>query len=153
MRMRVFTLVLFCACATEKVAEAPQPAGPSPEEQAKQQADAQLKAEAEARAKLPVPPGLDEQAMDPTANPCDDFYQYACGGWVKTTEIPADRPLYSRGFVAILDRNEAVERQILEDAAAGKLPATRPSPSNWATTTPRAWTSRSWRKRCPSCRS
>src|SRR5205823_4250534 len=80
-----------------------------------------LKAEQEARARLPMPPGLDEAAMDPSADPCADFYQYACGGWMKTTEIPADRPLYTRGFVAILERNELVEKQILEDAVAGKL--------------------------------
>lgn len=68
-----------------------------------------------------MPPGLDETALDAAANPCTDFYQYACGGWMAKTEIPADRALYSRGFVSILERNEQLMRAILDEAAANTL--------------------------------
>src|SRR5687767_11718541 len=71
-------------------------------------------------AQKPLALGLDEASMDPTANPCDDFYQYACGGWMQRTEIPPDRARYSRGFMAIADRNELLLKDILEQAAAGK---------------------------------
>src|SRR5271165_7011910 len=29
--------------------------------------------------------------MDPSVKPGDDFYEYSNGGWIKRTEIPADR--------------------------------------------------------------
>jgi endothelin-converting enzyme/putative endopeptidase len=41
-------------------------------------------------------------------------------------EIPADRSLNSRGFVAIIDRNEESLKGILQEAADNKLPANTP---------------------------
>ena len=29
--------------------------------------------------------------MDTTADPCEDFYQFACGGYLEATVIPEDR--------------------------------------------------------------
>jgi predicted metalloendopeptidase len=45
-----------------------------------------------------------------------DFYQFACGGWIKNNPIPADRPIWSR-FGELAERNRTVLRSILEDAA------------------------------------
>ncbi len=70
----------------------------------------------------PVPPGLEESAMDTKADPCSDFYRYACGGWMDATEIPSEKSIFSRGFIAIADRNESSLKVILEEAGAGKLP-------------------------------
>ncbi len=64
--------------------------------------------------------GLDQGALDKSVAPCDDFFQYACGGWLAKTEIPADRSRWSRGFSEIQKQNEATLHQILE--AEAKLP-------------------------------
>src|SRR5215470_11219151 len=74
----------------------------------------------------PVPPGLDAAALDTSANPCDDFYQFACGGWLKATPIPADRSVWGRGFNVIEERNEQTLKEILELIAEGKAPEGTP---------------------------
>jgi endothelin-converting enzyme/putative endopeptidase len=71
------------------------------------------------------PIDFDLTAIDKSADPCVDFYQYACGGWIKNNPIPADQSRWGR-FSELEERNREVLHQILEEAAhaTGKRDAT-----------------------------
>jgi putative endopeptidase len=69
-----------------------------------------------------TPPALmiDPTAIDASVNPCQDFYQYACGNWIKRTPLPSDKPRYTRSFSVIDDRNLDILHTLLENDAHGK---------------------------------
>jgi putative endopeptidase len=65
---------------------------------------------------LPYSPSLDVTDMDRTVNPCEDFYHYSCGGWLKKNPIPPDQSSWSV-YAKLYDDNQRFLWGILEDAA------------------------------------
>ncbi|MGO9711376.1 MAG: M13 family metallopeptidase [Polyangiaceae bacterium] len=60
--------------------------------------------------------GLDVAAMDRSVAPGSDFFLYANGGWLKTADIPADRP--STGvWLRLQEVVEKRKKDILDEAA------------------------------------
>ena len=69
-----------------------------------------------AAAETPSANSFNVSSLDRKADPCEDFYQFACGGWLSKNPIPADQSDWGR-FHELAERNRALLRGILEKAS------------------------------------
>jgi putative endopeptidase len=70
-------------------------------------------------------PVLNVSSMDKTVDPCVDFFEYSCGGWIKKNPIPPDQTSWSV-YSKLEDDNKLILRNIVESAA-------KPDPARDAT--------------------
>jgi endothelin-converting enzyme/putative endopeptidase len=71
--------------------------------------------------------GIENPWLDRTVDPCDDFYRFSCGNWMKSHPLPPDRGYFDRAS-ELQEHNDAILREILEKASAGEAarsPASR----------------------------
>jgi putative endopeptidase len=76
--------------------------------------------------------GLQLDALDRTAAPCTDFYQFACGGWMAKNPVPPDRASWGR-FEELAERNNDTLHKILDAASSGTDPETKKIGDYYAT--------------------
>ena len=76
-------------------------------------------------AALPYTPSLDVPSMDSSADPCVDFYQYVCGGWMKANPIPPDQASWSV-YGKVADENQQYLWGLLDEASRKAVGRTAP---------------------------
>lgn len=71
--------------------------------------------------------GFDTANLDRSVSPCDDFYKFANGGWMKNNPVPPDRSMWAT-YSKLTTQNEDALRGILEKSS--KDTSAKPG-SNW----------------------
>ena len=66
--------------------------------------------------------GFNPANLDKNCKPCDDFYEFAMGGWMKNNPIPPEYPQWG-SFSQLADRNRTELRTVLEAAAKANAPS------------------------------
>jgi len=64
-------------------------------------------------------PGLRPADINTSIKPCEDFFEYANGTWLKTTQIPAEYPMWG-AFMEIRERNLETLKGLLSEVSARK---------------------------------
>ncbi|MEZ4816152.1 MAG: M13 family metallopeptidase [Bdellovibrionota bacterium] len=60
---------------------------------------------------------LDPTTIDKQVDPCTDYYQYACGNWIKTTPLSPEYSRWVRSFSTMAQLNLKTQREILDELA------------------------------------
>lgn len=70
----------------------------------------------------PLATGIHKEDLDTSVNPGDDFYQFACGGWMKSHPLPGDYSRYGT-FEQLGENNDKQVRELIEGIAGKKQDA------------------------------
>ena len=68
--------------------------------------------------------GINIANIDPSVTPCEDFFHYASGNWLKSNPIPDAQSSWG-AFNELIDRNQATLRTILNNAATASSKAAK----------------------------